>query len=144
MTLANAAEQDDGRRSRSGRSLGLAGSAAFLVCGTSAVLAQGAAQPGVADQLAPLIVHLGRLLVVATLLECALAIIFQWRIFRILFAEKAVKVPLAVLAALIVVNMVSYDPFYAILKDAQATQAAQGNWVTYLMSALVLAGERPA
>ncbi|WP_131860354.1 hypothetical protein [Bosea sp. BK604] len=104
------------------------------------MLADSPAAPGVADQLSPLIVHLGRLLVVATLLECALAIIFQWRIFRILFAEKAVKVPLAVLAALIIVNTVSYDPFYAILKDAQATQAAQGNWVTYLMSALVLAG----
>ena len=140
VIVASTVQRNGGKRSCSGHGSAIATSAAFLLGCTSTALAQGAAQPGVADQLAPLIVHLGRLLVVATLLECALAIIFQWRIFRIVFAEKAVKVPLAVLAALIIVNMVSYDPFFAILKDAQATRAAQGNWVTYLMSALVLAG----
>lgn len=112
-----------------------------LLLGASDVLAQAPETlSDVSGQLAPLAVHLGRLLVVATILESALAIVFQWRVFRTLFNARAVKAPITVLAALVVVSTGPYDPFQDILKEARATTAVNGNWATCLMSAFILAG----
>lgn len=88
------------------------------------------------------------LFVVATLLEFALAVIFQWRLYRLFFNARATKTLVTVAAALLLVNVFDYPIFERIIEAAGATAgkadpaAAAGAWASFstFLSALVLSG----
>jgi hypothetical protein len=88
------------------------------------------------------------LLVVVVLLESAMATIFQWRVYRMLFNARAVKTIFMVVAGWFVVTLFDYDIFARILSLAGVAPAeAVGDTVkirtsgfSAFMSALVLAG----
>jgi hypothetical protein len=84
-------------------------------------------------------------LAVATVVEFALSVLFQWRVYRILAGGRAMKTLITVLVCLIVVSTQDYNLFGQILHLANAIPKAPEsslNWASgdALMSALILAG----
>ena len=78
------------------------------------------------------------LFVVATVLESALATLFQWRPFRELFNGKAVKTVIMTAAGLIVVVGFDYDVFATLMGKAGAV--GESGPASVGLSALILAG----
>lgn len=92
--------------------------------------------------------ELAALLVVVVLLESAMATIFQWRVYRMLFNARAVKTIMMVIAGWLVVTLFDYDIFARILSlagvapapAADNTLQIRSDGFSDFMSALILAG----
>ncbi len=89
------------------------------------------------------------LLVVTTVLESALATIFQWRVYQMLFNARAVKSIVMVVVGWGVVTLFDYDIFARILSlagvgpaetDPKVLSVRKSDAFSIAMSALVLAG----
>lgn len=88
------------------------------------------------------------LFVVATLLEFALAVIFQWRVYRLFFNARATKTLVTVAAALLLVKVFDYPIFERIIEAAGASGGAANpaaetgalSSFSAFLSALVLSG----
>jgi hypothetical protein len=107
---------------------------AALVSGAQPAFAQGA----VPDVLPTLGTKLVGLFVVATLMESALAAIFNWRLYREFFNGRAVKTLVMAVVGYAVVVTFNYDIFQQIVVLSGGVGAGDG--VSRLLSALVLAG----
>jgi hypothetical protein len=79
------------------------------------------------------------LFVVATLLESALATLFNWRVYREFFNGRAVKTLVMVAVGYAVVSLFDYDVVADII-NAAGGNAALSPALSQLLSALVLAG----
>ncbi|WP_348838157.1 hypothetical protein [Xanthobacter sp. KR7-65] len=78
------------------------------------------------------------LFVVATILESALATLFNWRLYREFFNGKAVKTIIMVAFGYAIVTLFNYDVVYRIIASAGG-EGSQGPLSRFL-SAMVLAG----
>lgn len=103
------------------------------------------ATPAFADPVAPglpqsekLLTELLGLFVTATVLESALTIIFQWRLYREFFNSRAVKTLVMIAVSFAVVKGFSYDIFARIVGLAGGT--GDSSLTSQGLSALVLAG----
>lgn len=101
-----------------------------------------AAQDGAAtsDALGRVAVELGQFAIVVVVVESALSALFNWRVWRQVFNQRALKTPVMFAAGLLVVLGFGYDIFARILNDVGAGIEAQGNWGSVLISALIIAG----
>lgn len=78
------------------------------------------------------------LFVVATIMESALATLFNWRLYREFFDNKAMKTVIMVAFGYLVVTAFNYDIFYKIVAGAGGSGGPGPG--SKLLSALVLAG----
>jgi type IV secretory pathway VirB2 component (pilin) len=84
-----------------------------------------------------------QLLAVVIVVESALAALFQWRVYRMVFNGRAWKTPVMFGVGLLLVNVIGYDPMRAILQAATDLTTPPGGWaplVTGVLSALMIAG----
>ncbi len=113
--------------------------ALFVGVAGGPALAQEAALPPNPDYWADLIRILVGALVVATVLESALTVLFNWRVYRIVLNRRAWKTIFMVAAAAAVVWGFGYDPVGWILVLVGAAGEATGA-ESRILSALFLAG----
>ncbi len=93
---------------------------------------------GVPVEVGPL---LGKLLLVLILLESAMTAVFNWRVFRIVFAGRALKTPIMFVLGLLVVFGFGFDPIRDVLIAIAGGSVAAGfEWLSPVLSALVFAG----
>lgn len=115
---------------------------ALVACGPAGAAL--AVEAGIADpRLPPVLVgeltrELAGLFVVATVLESALATLFNWRLYREFFNGRAVKTVVMVAFGYAIVALFDYDVVYRII-DAAGGQGADRS-VSRFLSAMVLAG----
>ncbi|MDT8854376.1 hypothetical protein RNZ50_04845 [Paracoccaceae bacterium Fryx2] len=115
----------------------LAAVGALLALGAPGALAQDASAPQLVNAEALLKALLG-LFVAATVLEFALTVLFQWRVYREFLNGKAVKSLVAVAAGYLVVTGFDYDIFARIMGLAGGT--GEGSALSLVLSAFILAG----
>jgi hypothetical protein len=86
--------------------------------------------------------ELAALAVIVLVLESALATIFQWRLYRMLFNNRAVKTIVMIAAGLLIVFGFNYDVFNGLLTIINVTPApaAWSSWISMPLSALIIAG----
>jgi hypothetical protein len=109
--------------------------------------AQGLKEQGFAHS-AKLLEELLALFVVVTLLESAMATIFQWRVYRVLFNARGFKTVVMVLLGWLVVRAFDYDVFARILAlSGQSPNAVKDTGLVLqltgfsgFLSALIIAG----
>lgn len=89
-------------------------------------------------QFGDLLAQLTGLFVVATIMESALALIFQWRLYREFFDGRAVKTVVMVAVGFAVVTQFNYDIFDRIVRLAGGDGGDPA--LSKFLSALVLAG----
>lgn len=111
-------------------------SAAMLAAGVA--LAQGTGNGLPAVLAGELMTELIGLFVVATVLESALATIFNWRVYREFFNGRAVKTLVMIAFGYAIVRLFDYDVVSRIVKYAGAVDGER--WLSQILSALVLAG----
>ena len=89
-----------------------------------------------------LAVELGALAVIVLVVESALATIFQWRLYRMLFNNRAVKTVVMVAVGLIVVLCFNYDIFGRLMVELSPGTAPDpsAKAVSVVLSALIIAG----
>lgn len=88
-------------------------------------------------------VELGALAVIVLVVESALATIFQWRLYRMLFNNRALKTVVMVAVGLIIVLGFNYDIFgrlMAELSPGGTTPDSSAKAVSVVLSALIIAG----
>ena len=113
---------------------------AAVLAGTIPALA-GDPSPGI-----PNVEALGKelvaLAVIVLVVESALATIFQWRLYRMLFNSRAVKTIVMIVVGGLIVKAFNYDVFTRIVKfvDPQLNIADWGSFVSLPLSALIIAG----
>lgn len=79
--------------------------------------------------------------VLALLLESAFALIFNWRVFEILLVGRAVRTPIMLIGAWLLVHYFSIDLMASLLDAYQpAERARTGSGFTKLLTAMILAG----
>lgn len=79
--------------------------------------------------------------VLALLLESAFALVFNWRVFNILFVGKAVRTPIMFAGAYLVVWKFDFDLMASLINAYRPLPtAAAGNWFTEVVTAMILAG----
>lgn len=86
---------------------------------------------------------LGKLAVVVVVVESALAAIFNWRVYRMVFNNRAMKTPVMFAVGLLIVLGFQYDIFADLMQSAAGTALGQGPWrsaTSTVMSALIIAG----
>lgn len=135
-----------GKRGLSGMIRPLA--VAVIMAGLAApAWAQGLKEQGF-PQSGKLLEELLALFVVVTLLESAMATIFQWRVYRVLFNARGFKTVIMVALGWLVVKAFDYDVFARILAlSGQSPNAVKDNGLTLqitgfsgFLSALIMAG----
>jgi hypothetical protein len=102
----------------------------------SSALAQGALP---LPETTKLVTEIFGLFVVATVMESALATLFNWRLYREFFSGRAVKTLVMIGFGYAVVTAFNYDVFARIVGFAGGNGAAQPT-LSQILSALVLAG----
>lgn len=106
-----------------------------------AALGAVAAQAAVGDAAAAVTVaeELGKFAVVVVFLESAMSAIFNWRVYRAVVNYRSMKTPVLWAVGLAVVSTYNYDIFNTIM--VAVAPAGTGNtWLTYAVSALMIAG----
>lgn len=84
---------------------------------------------------------LGTVAIVVVFLESALSSVFNWRVYREVINQRAMKTPIMLAVGLAICLSFDYDPFSLMLISAGAeAQGANGSWLTLLLSAMILAG----
>lgn len=79
--------------------------------------------------------------VLALLLESAFALLFNWRVFNVLFVGKAVRTPIMLVGALLVVQKFDLDLMASLMNAYRPMPTvATGNWFTAIVTAMILAG----
>lgn len=114
----------------------------FALCWATAALAQeGTGAAAGAGELNQLAIILGKVAIIVVILESALSALFNWRVYREVVNHRAWKTPVMLLFGLAICWTFQYDIFAQALVAAGATAAvATGNWLTLLVSAMILAG----
>jgi hypothetical protein len=93
------------------------------------------------DDINQLAAILGKVAIVVVILESALSALFNWRVYREVVNHRAWKTPLMFATGLVIVWQFGFDVFAQMLPKAGAVNApADGNWLTMIVSALILAG----
>lgn len=100
------------------------------------------------SELADLAIELGKLAIVVVLVESAMAALFNWRVYRAIFNQRALKTPIMLAVGLLIVWNFNYDVFARAMFEIGALQLPQGatdpdsggNWLTQLISAMIIAG----
>ena len=95
------------------------------------------------DTVADVAAVLGKLAVVVVVVESALAAIFNWRVYRMVFNDRALKTPVMFGVGLLIVLGFQYDVFADLMQSAAGRVFGDGPWRTALstiLSALIIAG----
>lgn len=109
------------------------------------ILATSIASPAAANtlrsnDLSTLAAILSKIAIVVVILESALSGFFNWRVYREVINQRAMKTPVMLGFGLAIGLVLDYDPLSQMLVAAGAqAAAAQGNWLTLLLSAMLLA-----
>lgn len=116
----------------------------LILCST-AFAAQAQTTPSAAtpDAMTLIGATLGKLAVVAVVVESALAAIFNWRVYRMVFNNRAMKTPVMFGVGLLIVLGFQYDVFADLMQSAAGAALGQGPWrfaTSTVMSALIIAG----
>ena len=112
-----------------------------LFWATAALAQDGTATAADDDTLNRLAIILGKVAIIVVILESALSALFNWRVYREVVNHRAWKTPVMLLFGLAICWTFQYDIFAQALVAAGATAAeATGNWLTLLVSAMILAG----
>ena len=86
-------------------------------------------------------IELGRVLVLAVIIESAMAAVFNWRLYRVLFGGHALRTPIMVLVGWWVVTQFDYDIVARVLHlSIPGSEEVTSNWLSLALSALVIAG----
>lgn len=95
-----------------------------------------------AGQLPDLAVELGKLVAVVAVVESALSALFNWRVYRVLFNDRALKTPIMFAVGLLIVTQFQYDIFGRVIARALAEDPANwsGGLLSTLLSAMIIAG----
>lgn len=127
----------------------------FFTAGTTLVATGALAQEATSavgqdetPELAALAIELGKLAIVVVLVESAMASLFNWRVYRAVFNQRALKTPVMLAVGLLIVKLFNYDIFARAMVEVGALQLSQnvtdpdqvGNWLTQLISAMIIAG----
>lgn len=113
-------------------------SSQYIAVATAQVVDQ---QVNAAKGLGQLATILGTVAIVVVFLESALSSVFNWRVYREVVNQKAMKTPIMLAVSLAICLSFDYDPFALMLAAAGAeSEAANGNWLTQLLSAMILSG----
>lgn len=108
---------------------------------TCALAQQVAAAPASQLDMSAIATELGRVLVLVIVIESAMTALFNWRLYRVLFGGHALRTPIMVLVGWWVVTLFDYDIVARLLQlSVTGTEAATSNWLSRILSALVIAG----
>ena len=80
------------------------------------------------------------LLVLATLIESGLAVIFRWDVYEAYFSRRGLKPVIAVAVSFLLVRAFQIDVFASLLQSYSPGSDVRSIWVTELLTALILAG----
>lgn len=118
---------------------------AFLPCclfASSVALAQQAtAAPASGLASEALALELGRVLVFVIIIESAMAAVFNWRFYRVMFGGHAIRTPIMVVVGWLVVTQFDYDIVARLLQlSIHGTDTVASTALSKILSALVIAG----
>lgn len=110
----------------------------LVLVGLDAGPALAANGAGAGETPTKLALELGKLAVVAVIVESALSALFQWRVYRMAFNNKSLKTPVMFVTGLLVV-LTGYDPFANIV-DLAIGQTTSKGVMSVVLSAMIIAG----
>ncbi|MGV8986164.1 MAG: hypothetical protein ACOH2H_07770 [Cypionkella sp.] len=100
-----------------------------------------AVAPSGAATVGALAEQLGKFAIVVAFIESAMSAVFNWRVYRAVVNVRAMKTPILWAVGLAIVVTYHYDIFNLIMESVQPGSASsQGSWLTYAVSALMIAG----
>lgn len=80
------------------------------------------------------------LFVLAVLLENAMEILFNWRVFLTYFSLRGVRTPIMIVFAWIVISLFDIDIVEALMNAYSIDKSDKSSWATSLITALIIAG----